>query len=95
MSKLRLSEKERIRADVLLKVKSGGMTLTKVAELLSVSYRQMLRIHARYMAEGAVALKHGLRDVASNHQITTSRRDRVLDLYQGKYGDFGPKLASE
>ena len=95
MSKLRLSEKERLRSGILLKVKSGGMTLAKGAELLSVSYRQMLRIHSRYLADGAAGLKHGLRDVASNHQITMSRRDRVLELYQGKYGDFGPTLASE
>lgn len=95
MSKLRLSEKERLRSGILLKVKSGGMTLTKGAELLSLSYRQMLRIHSRFMAEGAAGLKHGLRDVASNHQIIMSRRDRVLELYQGKYGDFGPTLASE
>ena len=75
MSKLRLSEKERIRAGVLLKVKTGGMTLAKGAELLSLSYRQMLRIHFRYLADGAAGLKHGLRDVASNHQTTTSRRE--------------------
>ena len=95
MAKLRLSEKERIRAGVLSKVKTGGMTLAKGAELLSLSYRQMLRVHSRYMAEGVAGLKHGLRDVASNHQITTLRRERVLELYQGKYGDFGPTLASE
>ena len=95
MAKLRLSEKERIRAGVLSKVKAGGMTLAKGAELLSLSYRQMLRVHSRYLAEGAAGLKHGLRDVVSNHQITTSRRERVLELYQGKYGDFGPTLASE
>ena len=95
MWKLRLSEKERKRVEVLSKVKSGGMTKAKGAELLSLSYRQMRRIQARYLSSGAAGLKHGLRDVGSNHKIGTSRRDRVWELYEGKSGDFGPTLASE
>ena len=60
-----------------------------------MSYRQVLRIWQRFLAVGSLGLKHGLRDQVSNRRIETGRRDRVLELYQAKYGDFGPTLAVE
>src|SRR4051794_7021855 len=95
MSKLRLSGKERLRIEVLRKVKGGGLTLGKAAELLGLSYRQMLRVHARYELEGIAGLQHGLRDQSSNRRISEERRKRVLKLYETKYNDFGPTLATE
>src|SRR5438045_9354293 len=95
MAKLRLSEKERLRAEVMSKVKREGMTLLKAAELLGLSYRQVLRVHQRYVSDGNSGLAHGLRDRESNRKIANGRRDRVLELYQGKYGDFGPRMAAE
>lgn len=95
MGKLRLSAKERLRLEVLSKVKKGGINLAKAAELLGVSYRQVLRIWQRFLAEGSQGLRHGLRDQASNRQFETGRRERILELYQAKYGDFGPTLAVE
>ena len=55
MGKLRLSVKERARAEVL----------SKASELLGVSYRQVLRLWERYKTDGAAGLKHGLRDWTS------------------------------
>jgi len=95
MGKLRLSKKERKRVEVMSKVEREGMTLQKGAELLGLSYRQMLRVHQRYVSEGNSGLAHGLRDRESNRKIERGRRDRVLELYQGKYGGFGPRLAAE
>jgi transposase len=95
MGKLRLSRKERVRLEVLSTVRKGGISLAKAAELLGVSYRQVLRIWQRFGAGGSVGLKHGLRDRPSNRQIDAGRRERVLELYQAKYGDFGPTLALE
>jgi transposase len=95
MGKLRLSKKERLRVEVLSKIKRGGMSLRKGADLLGLSYRQMLRVHERYESEGNGGLQHRLRGQASNRRFESGRRDRVLRLYQGKYGDFGPRLAAE
>lgn len=95
MGKLRLSVKERARAEVLSKVAKSSISLRKASELLGVSYRQMLRIWKRYEADGISGLKHRLRDQPSNHRIEADRRDRVMNLYQTKYGDFGPTLAVE
>jgi len=95
MGKLRLSVKERARSEVLSKVSKSSISLAKASELLGVSYRQVLRIWERYKTEGAAGLKHGLRDRASNRQFDRDRRERVLELYRAKYGDFGPTLAVE
>jgi transposase len=95
MGTLRLSGKERARAEVLSKVLKSSMSLVKASELLGVSYRQMLRIWVRYKSEGTSGLKHGLRDRSSNRRFEAGRRERVLKLYQAKYGDFGPTLAVE
>jgi transposase len=95
MGKVRLSKKERSRVDVLSKINGGGMSLRKGAELLGLSYRQMLRVHQRYESEGNAGLQHRLRGEASNRRFDSGRRERVLQLYQGKYGDFGPRLAAE
>ena len=95
MGKLRLSVKERSRAEVLLKVSKSSLSLRKATELLGVSYRQILRIWKRYSSEGALGLKHGHRDHASKHRIDSIRRLRVLALYEAKYDDFGPTLAAE
>ena len=95
MGKLRLSRKERSRAEVLSKVSKSAISLLKASELLGVSYRQILRIWHRFKLDGASGLKHGLRDRQSNRCIDSDRRDRVLELYQAKYGDFGPTLAVE
>ena len=95
MVKLRLSAKERFRAEVLLKVSKSSISLAKASELLRVSYRQILRIWKRYQSEGTAGLKHDLRDRESNRQIEVGRRERVLELYRAKYGDFGPTLAVE
>lgn len=95
MAKLRLSEEERRRLEVLVRVSSGRVSLAKGADLLELSYRQMRRVYQRYQAEGNLGVRHGLKGRASNHRVVDSRRKRVLKLYESKYGDFGPTLAVE
>lgn len=95
MGKLRLSGKERLRLEVLAKVRKGSINLAKAAELMKVSYRQALRIWQRFDADGSAGIQHRLRNRSSNRQIGSARRQRVLDLYQAKYDDFGPTLALE
>ena len=95
MGKLRLSKKERSRVDILAKITAGGLSLRKGAELLGLSYRQMLRIHERYKSDGASGLQHRLRGEKSNRRFESDRQERVLQLYETKYWDFGPRLAAE
>lgn len=95
MGKVRLSGKERDRLEILKKVAGGKLSRRKGAELLGLSYRQMLRVVSRYAADGLAGLTHRLRDKSSNRSFSEARRVRVLELYQAKYSDFGPRLACE
>lgn len=95
MGQVRLSEKERLRLEVLKKVTAGKVTCRKGAELLGLSYRQMLRVVKRFTADGASGMGHRLRDRKSNRRIDHGRRDRILELYRARYDDFGPTLAVE
>lgn len=95
MGKLRLSVREQERVSVVKRVVAGRLSRGEGAELLGVSYRQMLRLVAKFEADGASGLVHRLRDRESNHRLDVTRRDRILELYRTKYRDFGPTLAAE
>lgn len=92
---LAMSRQEQVRLEVFAQVKAGRITLVKAAELLQISYRQVLRLEKRYRRAGAAGLVHGLRGKPSNHRLDPRQKRRVLELYQGKYADFGPTLAAE
>jgi hypothetical protein len=90
-----MSGKERERLEVLARVKARQITQAKAAELLGLSYRQVLRIYARYTQGGAAGLVHRLRGRASNHRCPAGHRQKVLAAYRRDYADFGPTLAAE
>jgi transposase len=81
--------------EVLRKVQKGALTLRTASKVLGVSYRQVRRIYGRYKAQGSAGLRHGLRGRHSNHRAADGRRQRIVELYEAKYGDFGPTLAAE
>lgn len=95
METLRMSGRERQRLGMMGRVARGELKLSKAAELLGVSYRQAKRIWRRYREGGDRGLVHGLRGRASNRRSDRLQRERVVELYREKYGDFGPTLASE
>jgi len=95
MGKLDLSEKERGRLRIVKAIAAGKMSSRKGAEVLGVSYRQMLRVMSRFEECGAEGLGHGLRGRRSNRAESKTKRERILRLYQTKYEDFGPTLAQE
>ena len=95
MEDIRMSRKERRRLEIVSRVKDKFITLKKAAELLDISYRHIRRIFKRYREEGDNGLVHKGRGNASNRRIVEKTRKAVLKLYDDKYEDFGPTLASE
>src|SRR5438093_9201039 len=95
MERLAMSKRERIRLEVLSRVKRGELRLQKAAELLQLSYRQAKRVYVRFRREGDKGLVHRLRGQPSNRQVDEAQRQEVLKAYQERYGDFGPTLATE
>jgi hypothetical protein len=53
-----MSRKERERLNELSRVGRGELKLVDAAQILGVSYRQCLRVWARYKAAGAAGLVH-------------------------------------
>jgi transposase len=65
------------------------------SELLGVSDRQFRRLVRRVREEGSAGIIHRSRGRPSNRRTAEKTRQKVLRLYERKYGDFGPTLASE
>ncbi len=95
MGVLALSTKERRRLELLSQVKAGRLKLIKMAELLSLSYRQAKRIWKRYREQGDAGLVHRSRGRPSHRAIAPDRRDRMVERYEERYEGFGPTLACE
>lgn len=95
METLRMSARERKRAEILSRVAREELMLVKAAELMGVEYRQAKRLWARYQSQGDAGLVHGLRGRASNRQAAAGLKERALELYREKYADYGVTLAAE
>ena len=54
MGDIRMSNKERRRLGVMVRVESGDLKLTDASEILGVGYRQVKRIRKRYREEGDI-----------------------------------------
>lgn len=95
MEPLAMSMRERKRLEVFSRVKRGDISLVTAAALLQLSYRQAKRVYGRYRREGDHGLLHGLRGRVSNRKTDASVRERIVERYRQRYGDFGPTLAAE
>jgi transposase len=67
----------------------------QAAELAGLSTRQMRRLMKRIQQEGDRGILHRKRGQPSNRRLPERVKQKVLELYQQRYSDFGPTLASE
>src|SRR3954451_15230184 len=95
MEQLTMSRTERTRLEVFARVKAKQIDKVKAAELLGLSYRQVLRSYARYAARGAAGLTHGSGGQPANRGLDAAHRGKLLAAYRATYADFGPTLAAE
>ena len=92
---LNMSRKERERLVVMRRYERGEILLKEAAWEMRVSARQAIRIKQRFEAGGAEGLPHRSRGEPSPRRLEPEFRRKVLELYQEKYEDFGPTLATE
>lgn len=93
--RLIMSKKELRRKSILDLVKIGQLSQVDASKRLNLSYRQTKRIYQRYLKEKDAGLIHRSRGKRSPRAFSPQMKERVLSLYQEKYWDFGPTLASE
>lgn len=94
---LLMSRKELQRKSILELVANKHITLQGAAERMNLSYRQTLRVYARYCSQGDLGLLHRGRGRPSNRAHPASFRKQVIARYRKRYKehDLGPTLAAE
>jgi len=90
-----MSAKELERAALMRAIAERRTTQRMVAELLSMSVRQVERLYAAYKARGAAGLVSRKRGAPSNRRMPAEVRALALGLVRERYADFGPTLAHE
>jgi hypothetical protein len=93
--RIEMGQQDLKRWHIMQKVLEGTLTQVAAGRVLSLSPRQIRRIGVRIETEGQRAVIHKLRGRPSNHRTPDPLKHRILRLYQTRYHDFGPTLASE
>ena len=81
-----LSRKELKRAVVIEKTLEGQISNAECASLLGLSVRQVIRLKNSYRHNGAGGLIHGNRGRKPCHALTQEIKEKILALYNSKYG---------
>lgn len=92
---VKMSARELKCAEILQECLAKRLSNRQVAELLSLSIRQVQRLKKRLKRHGAKALASKKRGRASNNQLPAATKERARELLHGRYADFGPTLAHE
>jgi hypothetical protein len=95
MDRIKMSERELKRVEVLSEVKSGRRSRAAAASLLGVSERQLYWLMARNRADGGFGVGSQVQERTSNRSINFGIRQYVFELAKSYYADFGPTLATE
>ncbi len=92
---LKMRDKEINRITIMDKLKFKKITEKQAALALNLSVRQIRRIKKKYLARGALGLIHQNRGRISNHHLSTTETNRLIEIIKNRYYDFGPTLAWE
>ena len=93
--RFKMSRKEIKRLHVIKKVIEREITQNEAGTLIELSTRQVRRIKARVQREGDEGIIHKSCGKPSNRAVSKETKDKILKLFEEKYYDFGPTLASE
>src|SRR5260221_1895965 len=83
------------RVAVIKNLKDGKIKQSIAALQLSLSVRQIRRIHKKYSQGGAIALFHQNMGKQSPRKISSEVEDRALGWIKANGSDFGPTFAQE
>jgi len=90
-----MRKRELERLEVIQKALGGRMRQKEAAEKLKVCTRQVRRIMAKVRVHGAIGIIHGNRGKPSPRRYPEEFQERVMNLVEEHYADFGPTLAAE
>lgn len=81
--------------DIIKKVLNKELNGSDAAKLLDMTSRNIRRLKKKVNNNGIKALTHGNRGKPGNRRIPDKEREKITDLINRKYPDFGPTLATE
>jgi transposase len=90
-----MSVKELRRVHVLRQTMEKKLTQVKAGTVLGLTSRHIRRLIERMKQAGDQGLAHQGRGKPSNRRIPDTVKTTVLTLYEKRYADFGPTLATE
>jgi transposase len=91
-----MTQRDRDQLVVLKKALKKLIKQSQAAQELGISCRQVKRLVRALRDRGDEAVIHGLRGRPSPRKTSAAKREKILRiLWQEKYPDFGPTLASE
>ena len=90
-----MSQKEIKKYDIIRKTINKELNSTEASKLLDLSARQIRRLKAKVKRSGMKGLVHGHRGQAGNRRMPDEKRQKIIDLINKHYYDFGPLLAAE
>ena len=90
-----VSQKELRQLHVIRKVLDKQLKQIEAADILQLTDRQIRRLVKRVRLKGNAGITHASRGKPSSRAIPMKIKDRVINLYKGKYKGFGPTLAEE
>ncbi|MEK7272617.1 MAG: ISNCY family transposase, partial [Nitrospirota bacterium] len=90
-----MSVKELRRVHVIRQTMEKTLTQVKAGILLGLTPRHIRRLIERVTQAGDQGLAHRGRGTPSNRRIPETVKAKGLQLYEKRYGDFGPTLAAE
>ena len=92
---IRMTQEELRRVSIVHQAMGGLITQKKAAEVIRISEREVRRLIKRVREEGDRGVIHRSRGKPSNRRIDDKLRNEVIEIYNKRYWDFGPTLASE
>lgn len=90
-----MSVKELRRVHVIRQTMEKKLTQVKAGTVLGLTTRHVRRLIERVTQAGDQGLAHQGRGKPSNRRIPDTVKTTVLTLYEKRYADFGPTLATE
>lgn len=90
-----MSAKDANRTIIIGQVIEKKLSQKKAALRLGISARQVRRAVKRMRLQGPLSMPHKSIGKPSNNSIPEDFKDKVLNLIEEKYTDFGPTLAAE
>jgi hypothetical protein len=90
-----MSKKEIERVKILTLLREGHFNQIIAGQMLGITDRQVRNLLKKHRREGDKGLISKKRGKASNHRKSQDFKEKVINIVQQNYPDFGPKLATE